>query len=110
MTTENDNLDGSYRRRAEAIARQYDCEFVDLSDFHVRGELLKKMPAELIFRDNFVPLEETSDGRLAIAVADPSQLLMLDEISRLLKKRVETKVSTLKQINNVLKKAEASGQ
>jgi hypothetical protein len=37
-----------------------------------------------MFRYNFVPLEEMQDGRIAIAVADPSQLLMFDEISLLL--------------------------
>jgi hypothetical protein len=35
-------------------------------------------------RYSFVPLEETHDGGLVIAVADPSQLMLLDEISLLL--------------------------
>ena len=52
-----------------------------------------------MFRYNFVPLEETADGKLAIAIADPSQLMMIDEISLLLQKRIVTKVSTLKQIS-----------
>ena len=61
-----------------------------------------------MFRYNFVPLEETPDGRLAIAIADPSQLMMIDEISLLLSKRVITKVSTLAQITEILKKTEQS--
>jgi len=55
-----------------------------------------------------VPLDETADGRLAIAIADPSQLMMIDEISLLLGKRIVTKVSTLKQISDILKKTEQS--
>ena len=61
-----------------------------------------------MFRYNFVPLQETEDGRLAIAIADPSQLMMIDEISLLLGKRIVTKVATLSQIADILKKTEQS--
>src|SRR6266849_2612182 len=61
-----------------------------------------------MFRYHFVPLGETEDGRLAIAIADPSQLMMIDEISLLLGKRILTKVSTLAQISEILKKTEQS--
>jgi len=94
--------------RAQDVARRYRCEFVDLTDFQLHHELFKKIPVELMFRYNFVPLEETGDGRLAIAIADPSQLMMIDEISLLLQKRIVTKVSTLKQISDILKKTEQS--
>src|SRR3979411_1984045 len=94
--------------RAQDVARRYRCEFVDLTDFQLHHELFKKIPVELMFRYNFVPLEETPDGRLAIAIADPSQLMMIDEISLLLQKRIVTKVSTLKQISDILKKTEQS--
>src|SRR3982074_741348 len=94
--------------RAQDVARRYRCEFVDLTDFQLHHELFKKIPVELMFRYNFVPLEETADGRLAIAIADPSQLMMIDEISLLLQKRIVTKVSTLKQISDILKKTEQS--
>ena len=94
--------------RARDIARRYRCEFVDLSDFQLHHDLFEKIPVHLMFRYNFVPLDETTDGRLAIAIADPSQLMMIDEISLLLGKRIVTKVSTLKQISDILKKTEQS--
>jgi len=94
--------------RAQDIARRYRCEFIDLTNFELHHELFKKIPVELMFRYNFVPLEETQDGKLAIAIADPSQLMMIDEISLLLKQRIVTKVSTLKQITNILAKTEQS--
>jgi type IV pilus assembly protein PilB len=94
--------------RAQDIARRYRCEFVDLNDFQLQHELFKKVPVDLMFRYNFIPLEETRDGKLAIAIADPSQLMMIDEISLLLGKRIITKVSTLKQISDILKKTEQS--
>src|ERR1700685_593684 len=93
---------------ARDIARRYRCEFIDLSDFQLHHDLFEKVPVHLMFRYKFVPLEETADGRLAIAIADPSQLMMIDEISLLLGKRILTKVSTLKQISDILKKTEQS--
>jgi type II secretory ATPase GspE/PulE/Tfp pilus assembly ATPase PilB-like protein len=94
--------------RARDVARRYRCEFVDLRDFQLHHDLFKKIPVDLMFRYNFVPLDETADGRLAIAIADPSQLMMIDEISLLLGKRIVTKVSTLAQISDILKKTEQS--
>src|SRR3984893_10205323 len=94
--------------RARDVARRYRCEFVDLHDFQLHHDLFKKIPVHLMFRYNFIPLEETKDDRLAIAIADPSQLMMIDEISLLLGKRIITKVSTLAQISEILKKTEQS--
>jgi type II secretory ATPase GspE/PulE/Tfp pilus assembly ATPase PilB-like protein len=94
--------------KAQDIARRYRCQFVDLHNFQLHHDLFKTIPVHLMFRYNFVPLEETEDGRLAIAIADPSQLMMIDEISLLLGKRIVTKVSTLAQITEILKKTEQS--
>jgi type IV pilus assembly protein PilB len=94
--------------RAKDVALRYRCEFVDLRDFQLHHDLFTKISPHLMFRYNFVPLEETADGRLAIAIADPSQLMMIDEISLLLSKRIVTKVATLSQISEILKKTEQS--
>ena len=61
----------------------------------------------MMFRYNFVPLEQL-EGRLAIAVSDPSKLMMLDEISGLLGQRLVTRVATMSQITDLLKKTEQS--
>src|SRR5690349_23912265 len=94
--------------RSRDVARRYRCEFVDLHNFQLHHDLFKKIPVDLMFRYNFIPLDETEDGRLAIAIADPSQLMMIDEISLLLGKRILTKVGTLSQISDILKKTEQS--
>ncbi len=94
--------------KAQDIARRYRCQFIDLRNFQLHHDLFKKIPVHLMFRYNFVPLEETEDGRLNVAIADPSQLMMIDEISLLLGKRIVTKVSTLGQISEILKKTEQS--
>jgi len=65
------------------------------------------VPVDMMFRYNFVPLEQ-SEGRLAIAVSDPSKLMVIDEISGLLGTRIVTRVATLSQITDLLKKTEQS--
>src|SRR5205085_6576945 len=94
--------------RARDVAKRYRTEFVDLRNYHIQHDLFRSIPVDLMFRYNFVPLEITSEGRLAIAIADPSRLMMIDEISLLLGKSIVTKVATLSQINDILKKTEQS--
>ena len=93
--------------RARDLARRYRAEFIDLRNFYIQHELFKSVPVDLMFRHNFVPLEE-HDGILSIAIADPSRLMMIDEIALLLKKRIVAKVATLSQIGEILKKTEQS--
>jgi type II secretory ATPase GspE/PulE/Tfp pilus assembly ATPase PilB-like protein len=81
-------------------------EHFDLSNFQLDHELLKRVPVELMFHFNFVPVKERADGRLVIAVADPNQNLMMDEISFLLNQRVVATVSPLEQICDVLTRTE----
>jgi type IV pilus assembly protein PilB len=92
---------------ARELASRYRCEFLDLRNVHLQPELFKRIPVEILFRYNFVPLQER-EGRLEIAIADPSQLMAIDEISILLGRRVLTKVATASQINEILKKTEQS--
>jgi type IV pilus assembly protein PilB len=80
---------------------------VDLKNFKIQHELLRTVPVELMFRYNFVPIEQQSDA-LVIAVSDPSRLMVLDEIAGLLSHRIIPRVATLSQITDLLKKTEQS--
>jgi type IV pilus assembly protein PilB len=99
-------LEGS-EQKARDMAARYRCEFVDLREYHLDAELFKTVPVDLMFRYNFVPLEQ-NDSTLSIAIADPSKLMMIDEIGLLLNRRIKTKVATLAQISDILKKTEQS--
>ena len=94
-------------QRARDLAVRYRSQFIDLRDYHLDAELFKTIPVDLMFRYNFVPLEER-EGILWIAIADPSKLMMIDEIGLLLNRRVKTRVATLGQISDILKKTEQS--
>src|SRR5208337_1459570 len=73
----------------------------------IQHDLLRTVPVELMFRYNFVPIEQLQDA-LVIAVSDPSQLMILDEIAGLLAHRIIPRVATLSQITDLLKKTEQS--
>jgi type IV pilus assembly protein PilB len=92
---------------AQALARRYRCDFIDLKNFRIQHELFRSVPVDMMFRYNFVPLEQRED-RLVIAVSDPSRLMVLDEIAGLLGQRLQTRVATLSQITDLLKKTEQS--
>ncbi len=97
------------RAQAEALAARYRAEFVDLKNFKIQHELLRTVPVELMFRYNFVPIEQQGEEALVIAVSDPSRLMVLDEIAGLLgQQRLSPRVATLSQITDLLKKTEQS--
>jgi hypothetical protein len=43
---------------AQALALRYRSEFIDLRNFRIRHEVLRSVPVDMMFRYNFVPLEQ----------------------------------------------------
>jgi type IV pilus assembly protein PilB len=99
--------DASEREQAQRLAERYRCPFIDLSEQRIDPELFRSIPAELMFRYNFVPLE-SRESSLVVAMADPSQLQLTDELALLLGKRLQIKVATVSQISELLKRTEQS--
>src|SRR5579862_1114850 len=95
------------REQARKLAERYRCPFVDLKEQRIDPELFRSIPAELMFRYKFVPLE-SHETTLTVAMADPSQLQLTDELSLLLGKRLQIKVATTSQIDDLLKRTEQS--
>ena len=93
--------------RARAVAERYYHEFVDLREVRIDHELFTSIPVDLMFRYNFVPIEG-HNGTLDIALADPRNLSLIDELAVLLGKKLRVKVATLSQISDLLKKTEQS--
>jgi len=95
------------RERSKRLAERYRCPFVDLFEQRIDPELFRSIPAELMFRFNFVPME-AQNGALVIAVAEPSQVLLSDELPLLLGKKLILKVAKPTQISDLLKRTEQS--
>src|ERR1700689_732620 len=99
--------DAAERDQARRLAERYRCPFVDLLEQRIDPDLFRSIPAELMFRYKFVPLE-AHDTTLVVAMADPSQLHLTDELSLLLGKRLQIKVAPTSQIDGLLKRTEQS--
>jgi type II secretory ATPase GspE/PulE/Tfp pilus assembly ATPase PilB-like protein len=95
--------------QARALAERYRCEFVDLREERIDHDLFHSVPVDLMFRYNFVPLQ-ARNGSMDIALADPRNLSLIDELSMLLSKKLKVKVATLSQISDLLKKTEQSSR
>src|ERR1700720_201428 len=93
--------------RAREVAQRYYHEFVDLKEVRIDHDLFHNIPVDLMFRYNFVPIQG-QNGTLEIALADPRNPSMIDELSVLLGKKLRVKVATLSQISDLLKKTEQS--
>ncbi|MGH9479285.1 MAG: GspE/PulE family protein [Terriglobales bacterium] len=98
---------GEELARAQEMARRYQCPLVDLHGYPISPDLFRTVPVELMFRYHFVPLE-SDEHTLAIAIADPSQLMVMDEVGLLLGRRVAMRVATPSQIEEILKRNEQS--
>ena len=95
------------RENARRLAQRYRVPFIDLREQRIDPELFRTIAADLMFRYNFVPLEQR-DNVLVIAAADPSSVLLSDELSLLLGKKLAPRVATAKQISDLLKRTEQS--
>ncbi len=97
----------SEAEQAQTVARRYRCDFVDLKSTKIDHELFRTVPVDLMFRYHFVPLQSVN-GTLEIALADPRQIILIDELAVLLSKKLRVKVATHSQISDLLKKTEQS--
>jgi catechol 2,3-dioxygenase-like lactoylglutathione lyase family enzyme len=90
---------------AQALAEQFGMEYVNLKDFKMDEAILSIfphiLPPEAINRYHFVPLEPHGDS-LVIAVADPTDVLKLDELEFFLHRPLIFKLATESAIESIL--------
>lgn len=94
---------------AHALAVQYGLPYDPLTDFHVDPRHYKTISIKLMQRFPFVPMAERS-GTLTIAIADPQNLLGLDELELLIGKPLDRVVSSKSAILAALERSEGSSQ
>src|SRR6185312_10994995 len=94
---------------AEALSQQYQRPYGPLTDFRIDPQFFKIIPVELMYRYPVVPLKEEK-GVFTIAIADPGNLLTMDELEMTLKHDLAVVVSTKSAILETLKRSEGSSQ
>jgi MSHA biogenesis protein MshE len=87
-------VDGGYVTEeaiSKALARQLQCDFIDLKGFTPKPELIKLLPEAQARRFRVLILEERA-GRLLTGFADPTDLAAYDEVTRHTHREVEMAV------------------
>ena len=95
------------RAHAAELAERAGVPFDDLSSFRVDPELFRQIPVDVMVRYQFVPLERQGDV-VAIAMADPSNVLAVDEVELAIGAPVEVKVGPAGKIAEILEKSEST--
>src|SRR5689334_22616374 len=98
-------------RQAKDLARRYRLPFVNLlpqeGKSPIDDALLSEVPGDLMVRNQFVPLRR-ENGKLYVAMADPTDLDRLDELAGALRLRIVPAVATAGAIDVVLRKGDAT--
>src|SRR5205809_5160602 len=98
-------------RQARELAERYRLPFVNLlpadGESPIDYSLLSELPVDLMVRHQFVPLKR-ENGKLHIAMADPTDLDRPDELAGALRIRLVPYVATAGAIDVALPKSEAT--
>lgn len=94
---------------ARALAEQFGTEFVDLKGFRLDEEIAALLPPDALHRYHFVPLALEGDI-LVIAVADPTDIVRLDELEMVIDRPLQLKIATESDINAILKRGEGASR
>jgi MSHA biogenesis protein MshE len=87
-------IDLGYIKESELLnflSRQLQIPYLDISQYQRKPEVCKELPESMARRYRAMLLE-SNPNEVLLAMADPSDLLGLDEISRVLKKRIRQAV------------------
>src|SRR2546421_5291746 len=98
-------------RQAKALAQRYRLPFVNLlpqyGGARIDYSLLSEIPVDLMVGNQFVPLRR-ENGKLHIAMADPTDLDRLDDLAGALRMRLVPHVATAGAVDVVFRQGDAA--
>ena len=77
----------------QAKAAQFGAEVVNLAALHLADEVIATVPRDIARKYRVVPVFKTA-GKLAVAIADPSDLNTIDSLTHLLRTEIELRVAS----------------
>ncbi len=92
---------------AEALAVRLGLPYDPLDEFHVDGDLFRTIPVETMIHYEFLPTASEGDV-LKVVMADPSNVVSLNELELALARPIEVTVSPRKRIADILEKSEST--
>jgi len=93
--------------RARDLAARHGLEFVDLAAVRLDADLFHSVPFDLMLRYGFVPLARR-DGRVVVAMKDPTDVGKLDELELQLGAPLEIRVAAPGALDEILEKSEST--
>jgi type IV pilus assembly protein PilB len=94
---------------SRALAEQFGLEYLDLQGFRLDPAVLNSLPSDAMYRYHFVPLEIRGES-LVVAVADPTDIMRLDEIEMVLERPLILKLAAGSEIAHLLKRGEGTSR
>ncbi len=92
---------------ARVLAARLGLPFDPLDEFHMEPDLFREIPVEVMLRYQFLPLR--SDGEvLQVVMADPSNVVSLNEVELALARPLEVVVGPANRIGEILEKSEST--
>ena len=86
---------------AQALAEEFNMDFVDLADIRVSNEALELLPYDLANRYKVFPLE-ADDNEVELAVCDPLDMDAIDSISHVIQRSITSRVAPLEEIEKAI--------
>jgi type IV pilus assembly protein PilB len=88
---------------AAALGKQLNVPFITLSHYEIDPQILASIPAEIVKRYQIVPVDRTGDT-LTVALADPSNIFLLDELRLLTKCNIVPVISFESDIKEAIER------
>ena len=87
----------------QAKAAQFGAEVVQLSGIQISDDVISIIPRHIAKKYRVVPVFKT-EGKVAVAIADPSDLNTIDTLTHLLNAEIELRVASEQDIESALNK------
>lgn len=87
---------------AQVIAERFGLDYVDLSVYELDMAAANLLDIEAVSRYQAVPVSFTEDGSLLLAMADPTNVLGIDDIAMITGQRVKVAVASAEDLNLLL--------
>jgi type IV pilus assembly protein PilB len=87
----------------QAKAAQFGAEVVHLSNLKIDDDVIAIVPRDIARKYRVIPVFKT-EGKVAVAIADPSDLNTIDSLTHLLNAEIELRVASEQDIENALGK------
>jgi type IV pilus assembly protein PilB len=87
---------------ARAVAERFGLDFVDLSVYDLDMGAVNLIRPETAKRYQAIPVGYTDDGMLLLAMADPSNVLTIDDVAMMTGRRVRVAAASVEDLNLLL--------